>query len=149
MADLPLAVSGAGNFVHARRHPCFDEAGTNGVAADGGAAELVTDGLHKGNYGCFGGGVLGYGRGCMLVSVFEGNGRAQEDLQGPALERRPAMDAVAMMEPDEVGLEGEVRSIAFAAYLAARKTLSNKARLIHGFLRDRGILVFFLSVTNR
>lgn len=41
----------------------------------------------------------------------------------PALERSPAMDAVAMMEPEGVGFDFEGLSIAFAAYLVARKTL--------------------------
>lgn len=46
-----------------------------------------------------------------------------EDILGPALERRPARDAVAIMEPDECGLEGEVFCMALAACLVARKTL--------------------------
>ena len=46
-----------------------------------------------------------------------------EDVLGPAFERRPATEAVAMMEPDGCGLEGEVRRMAPAAYLVARKTL--------------------------
>lgn len=41
----------------------------------------------------------------------------------PALERSPATDAVAMMEPEGVGLDFEVLSMAFAAYLVAKKTL--------------------------
>lgn len=42
---------------------------------------------------------------------------------GPALERRPATDAVAIMEPDGCGLEDDVWRIALAACLVARKTL--------------------------
>lgn len=49
--------------------------------------------------------------------------RVRRGLQGPALERRPATEAVAIIEPEEVGLKGDVRSMALAAYLAARKTL--------------------------
>lgn len=45
------------------------------------------------------------------------------DVLGPAFERSPATDAVAMMEPEGVGLDFEVFSMAFAAYLVARKTL--------------------------
>ena len=41
----------------------------------------------------------------------------------PALERRPATEAVAMMEPEGYGLEGEVRCMAREACLDARKTL--------------------------
>lgn len=41
----------------------------------------------------------------------------------PPFERSPATDAVAMMEPEGVGFDFEVFSIAFAAYLVARKTL--------------------------
>lgn len=47
----------------------------------------------------------------------------RRDVLGPAFERSPATDAVAMMEPEEVGFDFEVFSIAFAAYLIARKTL--------------------------
>jgi hypothetical protein len=35
----------------------------------------------------------------------------------------PAVDAVAMMLPEDSGFDGEVFLIAGAAYLAARKTL--------------------------
>ena len=45
------------------------------------------------------------------------------DVLEPALDRRPATEAVAMMEPEGWGFWGEVTSIAFAAYLVARKTL--------------------------
>lgn len=48
----------------------------------------------------------------------------------PAFERSPATDAVAMMEPEGVGFDFEVFSIAFAAYLVARKTLVNFDDLI-------------------
>lgn len=41
----------------------------------------------------------------------------------PALERRPATDAVAMMLPEAVGFSGDVFFMAGAACLAARKTL--------------------------
>jgi hypothetical protein len=41
----------------------------------------------------------------------------------PALERRPATDAVAMMLPEAVGFSGDVLFMAGAACLAARKTL--------------------------
>lgn len=41
----------------------------------------------------------------------------------PALERMPAVEAVAMMLPDDVGLEEEVFLIAGAACFAARNTL--------------------------
>jgi hypothetical protein len=50
-------------------------------------------------------------------------GRRGSYLLGPALERRPAIDAVAIIEPDGEGLEGEVWSMAFAACLVATKTL--------------------------
>lgn len=41
----------------------------------------------------------------------------------PALERRPATDAVAMMLPEGVGFSADVFFMAGAACLAARKTL--------------------------
>ena len=41
----------------------------------------------------------------------------------PALERRPAMEEVDRMEPEGWGFVGEVRCIAGAACLVARKTL--------------------------
>ena len=41
----------------------------------------------------------------------------------PALERRPATEAVARMEPEGEGLEGEGWSMAAEACLVARKTL--------------------------
>lgn len=52
-----------------------------------------------------------------------GRGGTRRDVLGPAFERSPATDAVAMMEPEEVGFDFEVCSMAFAAYLIARKTL--------------------------
>ena len=45
------------------------------------------------------------------------------DLLGPAFERSPATDAVAIMEPEGVCFDFEVLSMAFAAYLVAKKTL--------------------------
>ncbi len=53
----------------------------------------------------------------------ENEGRRGSYLLGPALERKPAIDAVAIIEPDGEGLEGEVWSMAFAACLVATKTL--------------------------
>lgn len=47
----------------------------------------------------------------------------RRDVLGPAFERSPATDAVAMMEPEEVGFDFEVFTMAFAAYLIARNTL--------------------------
>jgi hypothetical protein len=41
----------------------------------------------------------------------------------PALERRPATEAVRMMLPDDVGFAVDVFRIAGAAYLAARNGL--------------------------
>ena len=41
----------------------------------------------------------------------------------PALERRPATEAVAIIEPDGRGFEGEVVSMAQEACFVARKTL--------------------------
>ena len=41
----------------------------------------------------------------------------------PALERRPATEAVARMEPEGCGLEGDGRRMAAEACLVARKTL--------------------------
>jgi len=49
---------------------------------------------------------------------------------GPALERRPATEAVAIMEPEGCGLLREVVSMAREAYLAARKTESVFVRII-------------------
>lgn len=59
-------------------------------------------------------GVFGGGLGDIL-------GRA--GLLEPALERRAATEAVAIMEPDGVGFEGEVLSMALDACLVARNTL--------------------------
>lgn len=60
----------------------------------------------------------------IISSDRDMGGRGQDgDVLEPALERRPATEAVAIMEPDGCGLECEVRRIAFAAYLLARKTL--------------------------
>ena len=41
----------------------------------------------------------------------------------PALERRPATEAVAIIEPEGCGFRLEVRSMALEACLVARKTL--------------------------
>ena len=53
----------------------------------------------------------------------------------PALERRPATEAVAIMEPPGWGLVGEVWSMARAACLVAMKTLGGGGR---DFVRLRG-----------
>lgn len=63
------------------------------------------------------------------------------NLLGPALERRPATEAVAIMEPDGRGLEGEVRRMAFAAYLVARKTLFEAIDRISCLSRRRCVAV--------
>lgn len=57
--DLPHRPPRPRLLVYWQRHPCFNQPGTDGVAADGGAGELVTCGLHQGDDGCFGGGVVG------------------------------------------------------------------------------------------
>ena len=48
----------------------------------------------------------------------------------PALERRPATEAVARMEPEGWGLEAERRRMAAEACLVARKTLCRGQRLV-------------------
>ena len=48
----------------------------------------------------------------------------------PALERRPATEAVAIIEPPEVGLTAVVWSMPRAACLVARKTLKGGVRIL-------------------
>ena len=51
----------------------------------------------------------------------------------PALERRPATEAVARMEPEGWGLDGEGRRMAAEACLVARKTL-RRVRAVSVFI---------------
>lgn len=49
----------------------------------------------------------------------------------------PATEAVAMIEPEEVGLEADVCSMALAACLVAMNTLQRKKRWFVVSFRDR------------
>lgn len=59
VADFGFGVTGACGIVYGRRHARFNQAGADGIAANGGAGELVAGCLHQRNDGGFGGGVIG------------------------------------------------------------------------------------------
>lgn len=138
LPDLPHRPPGPRFLVRVQRHPRFDQAWTDGVATDSGAGELVTCCLHHRYDGCFGGRVVGCregkliekegtkGRNEVVTERGREGGREGGELLEPALERRPATDAVAIMEPEGCGLESEGWRMALAACLVARKTLRGK-----------------------
>lgn len=59
LANFGFGVARSGGAVDGGCHASFGQARADGVTADGCAGELEADGLHEGDYGGFGGGVVG------------------------------------------------------------------------------------------